>query len=253
MAGVGLRKKAARIQPWGFEGQHPRRARGAIVTETVSRGVATRHARGVILTVLATGGLASYALYAWSRRARPRVEDGTRLRTIAELGEGRFRVRGRIVPLETVPSAVDGARCVYVLRASVDPEQGLLRDVAHELRAFPFRVEDGTGAIEVDPACVLVDAPSAHGDAGLVVEQRLRAGEEVDVVARFRPCARGCAPYRGAGHLLEPVPDEADPPRVSPTAEPLAAEVVTPPGVALARGAAAVVLGASALLAWWIG
>jgi hypothetical protein len=162
-------------------------------------------------------------------------------------------VRGRIVPFETVPSAIDDARCVYVLRASVDPEQGVLRDVAHELRAFPFRVEDGTGAIEVDPACAVVDAPASLGDAGLVVEQRLRAGEEVDVVARFRPCARGSAPYRGAGILFEPMPDESDPPRVTPTAEPLVAGVVTPPSAALARGAAVAVLGASALLAWLMG
>jgi hypothetical protein len=209
----------------------------------------------MLVGVLAAGGLASYALVVWSRRAQPvRVEDGARRRAISQVGDGgRFRVRGRIVPFETVVSAVDGARCVYVMRASVDPEQGLLRDVAHELSAFPFRVDDGTGSIEVDPARVIVDAPPAHGDAGLVVEQRLRAGEEVEVVARFRSCARGCAPYRGAGALLEPVPDDADPPRVSPSAEPLDATMVTRTDVVIARGAAVGVLGLSVVLAWLMG
>lgn len=208
----------------------------------------------MLLTVLAAGGLGSAALAAWARRAVPRVaEDGTRRRAIAELGDGRFLVRGRIIPFETARSDVDGAACVYILRASVDPEQGLLRDVAHELRAFPFRVEDGTGSIEVDPRTVIVDAPTAHGDAGLVVEQRLRAGEEVEVVARFRSCARGCAPYRGAGALLEPVPDEADPPRVSPSRELLDASMVRPAAAAIAETAAMGVLGASVVLAWLMG
>jgi len=208
----------------------------------------------VVVTVLAVGGLASAALAAWSARARTRApEDGTRRRTIAELGEGRFRVRGRIVPFDTVVSEVDGARCVYILRASVDPSDGLLREVAHELCAFPFRVEDGTGSIEVDPRRVVVDAPPAHGDAGLVVEQRLRAGEEIDVVARFRPCARGCAPYRGQGPLIEPVPDDADPPRISPSAETLTPELAPPPEVAIARAAAGIVLGVSVLLGWLMG
>src|SRR5262249_1323289 len=148
--------------------------------------------------------------------------DGTRRRAIGALeGDGRFKVRGRVVPFETVASAIDGAPCVYVLRASVDPSSGLLREVEHELRAFTFRVEDGTGPVEVDPRAVVVDAPPVQGEAGLVVEQRLRAGEEVEVIARFRPCARGCAPYRGAGMLLEPAPDEGDPPRVTPSTEPL--------------------------------
>jgi hypothetical protein len=209
----------------------------------------------VDVTILALGGAASAALAAWSRRAssgRP-PEDGTRLRSIAELGEGRFRIRGRIVPFETTPSEVDGARCVFVLRASVDPSEGLLRDVAHELTSFTFRVEDGTGSVEVDPQRVIVDAPATHGDAGLVVEQRLRAGEEVDVVARFRPCSRGCAPYRGAGTLFEPIPDDDDPPRVAPSRESPAAGVVMRADVAIARAAAVVVLGVSALLGWLVG
>jgi hypothetical protein len=208
----------------------------------------------VLLTVLAAGSLASAALAVWSRRpAAPPTTDGTRRRTISALTDGRFKVRGRIVPFETVPSAIDGVPCVYVLRASVDPSAGVLRDVEHELRAFTFRVEDETGTIEIDPRTVVVDAPPVQGEAGLVVEQRLRAGEEVEVIARFRPCARGCAPYRGAGMLLEPVPDEADPPRVTPSTEPLDARLVTRPDVALARGAAWGVLGVSVVLAWLMG
>ncbi len=208
----------------------------------------------VVVTVLAAGGLASYALVAWATRAERRpAEDGTRLRPIAQLEQGRFRIRGRVVPLETVTSQVDDARCVYVLRASVDPGQGVLRDVAHTLEAFPFRVEDETGAVEVDPRTVIVDAPPAHGEAGLVVEQRIRAGEEVEVVACFRICARGAMPYRGAGTLFEPVPDGADPPRVSPRREALDPHVAPRAEATLARSAAALVLGASALLSWLLG
>jgi hypothetical protein len=242
MGTSGSGKEAGRIQPGGLQGQlHSRPPR--------------RHAEGIVsITILVVGGAASAALAAWSRRAAaPAPEDGTRLRAISQLGEGRFRIRGRVVPFETTESEVDGARCVFVLRASVDPSEGLLRDVAHELRAFSFRVEDGTGAVEVDPHHVIVDAPAAHGEAGLVVEQRLRAGEEVEVVASFRPCSRGCAPYRGAGTLFEPVPDETDPPRVSPSRESPGAGVVTRADVAIARAAALAVLGVSALLGWLVG
>lgn len=220
-------------------------------------GACASCSRVVLVTVLALGGATSAALAVWAARAKPvELAEGARRRAIAELSElqpGCFAVRGRVVPFETVASEVDGAPCVFVLRASVDPEQGVLRDVAHEVRAFRFRIEDGTGAIEIDPAHVIVDAPPAHGEAGLVVEQRLRAGEEVEVVARFRPCARGCAPYRGAGMLHEPVPDEASPPRVSPSKERLTPDVATPTEVVLARGAAAVVLGASWVAAWLLG
>lgn len=208
----------------------------------------------MLLTVLTAGGVVSSALVLWSARARrPPLEDGARLRTIAALGEGCFRVRGRVVALETTTSAIDGARCVYVLRGSVDPDEGVLREVTHELIAHAFRVYDGTGSIEVDPRAAHVDAPAVHGDAGLVVEHRLRAGEEVEVVASFRPCARGCAPYRGAGPLLEPVPNADDPPRVAPLLEPLGANVVTRADVVLARGAAIGVAGASLLLSWLMG
>jgi len=207
----------------------------------------------VLITVLTVGGVVSSGLVLWSARARkPPAMDGARRRTIAELGEGCFRVRGGVVLLDSTPSVIDGAACAYVLRASVDPDEGVLREVMHELFAHPFRIEDGTGAIEVDPRLAIIDAPAVQGDAGLVVEQRLRAGEEVELVASFRPCARGCAPYRGAGPLLEPVPSESDPPRVAAVVEPLAAGV---PGVdvVLARLAAASVMGASAVLAWLMG
>lgn len=206
------------------------------------------------LTIVALGAGASAVLAAWGRRrAEPPLEDGARTRTIAELGDGRFRVRGRIVPLETTTSEVDGATCVYVLRASVDPEQGVLRDVAYALEARPFRVEDGTGAIEIDPQHVIIDGRVAQGEAALVVEQRLCAGEEVEIVARFRPCARGAIPYRGEGRLFEPIPDESDPPRVAPSAEKTVAGLVPRGDVMFARAAAAVVLGASALLGWLVG
>jgi hypothetical protein len=212
------------------------------------------HAFGVLDVVVATGAIASAGLLWWSRRGRlPAPEDGVRRRTIAEVGDGRFRVRGRIVPRETAPSSVDGAACVYVLRGSVDPEQGIVRDVAYELVSFPFRIEDESGAIEIDPHTVIIDAPPLHGEAGLVVEQRLRAGEEVDVVGRFRTCARGCVPYRSDGPVLEPVPDPSDPPRVTPSREPVPMGMLESADATIARAAALGVFGASVVLAWLMG
>jgi hypothetical protein len=208
----------------------------------------------VIELVLAAGALASSGLLAWSSRGRrAEAADGVRRRAIGEVGDGRFLVRGRIVPIETAASAIDGARCVYVLRGSVDPEHGIVRDVAYELEAFPFRVEDETGVIEIDPRVVVIDAPPHHGEAGLVVEHRLRADEEVEVIACFRASPRGSMPYRATAPLLEPVPDASDPPRVTPTRETIASTIVPSVDRALARAAAAAVLGASVVLAWLIG
>lgn len=196
----------------------------------------------------------SAGLAAWSRRpARPVPTDHARRRTIRDLGEGRFLVRGRIVPYETSPSAIDGARCVFVLRASVSPDQRLLRDVEHELIAHRFRVEDETGALEIDPQEVVVDAPWIQGEAGLAVEQRLVAGDEVEVIARFRPSATGRTPYRREDGLFEPTPDPSDPPRVIPCREVLDPSLAPRVDVMLARSAAVAVLGASALLSWLLG
>lgn len=208
----------------------------------------------MLVTLVVAGGVVSAGLTAWSRRApRPTPTDHARRRTIRELEEGRFLVRGRVVPYETSPSAIDGARCVFVLRASVSPEKLLLRDVEHELVVHRFRVEDGTGALEIDPRQVVVDAPWIQGEAGLAVEQRLVAGDEVEVIARFRPSASGRTPYRREDGLYEPTPDPSDPPRVIPYREAIDPRLVPRADAILARGAAAFVLGASALLSWLLG
>jgi hypothetical protein len=142
---------------------------------------------------------------------------------IGELEPGRFRITGRVVPLETTPSLVDGAPCVYVERAEYrtlgTTAVPLLREVAHGATCHPFYLEDESGRLLVDPATTVIDCATARADGGLTVERRLRAGEEVSLVASFRRAEgdreEGEGPYRNAGRRWEPVADDAGPPRLS--------------------------------------
>ena len=67
----------------------------------------------------------------------------------------------------------------------------------------------------------LVDCATVTGDGGLVAERRLRAGEEIEIVASFRARdgvphdASDAGPYRDAAAGFEAGPDEVGPPRVS--------------------------------------
>lgn len=141
---------------------------------------------------------------------------------IAELEPGRYRVCGRIVPMQTSPSAVDGVDCVYIERAeyqTVGTGVPLLREVEHRAITHPFYLEDESGRIVVDPARTLIECARLTEDGGLTVERRLRAGEEVSLDATF---ALGEAsdeedrgPYRASARRFHPKPDELGPPRLS--------------------------------------
>lgn len=177
----------------------------------------------LVLVGLTTG----LGMVLWSVRRAPRVSirEAAARSSIAELGPGRFRITGRVVPIRTTASEVDGAPCVYVERARYEHVGGgflpLMREVAHGHSAHSFYLDDGSGRILVDPAASLLDCATATGDGGLVAERRLRAGEEIEIVACFR-ASDGCSfaeldegPYRAAASPLEPGPDDVGPPRIS--------------------------------------
>lgn len=177
----------------------------------------------LVLAGLVTG----LGMVVWSVRRVPRIalREAAARSSIAELAPGRFRVTGRVVPIRTTASEVDGAPCVYVERARYAPLGGgllpLLREVAHAHAAHAFYLDDGSGRILIDPTTSLIDCATATGDGGLVAERRLRAGEEIEIVASFRARdgaphdATDAGPYRDAATGFEAGPDEVGPPRVS--------------------------------------
>lgn len=158
------------------------------------------------------------------RRLVP-VREAIARRSISDLTPGRFRLTGRVMPLQTTPSGIDGSPCVYVEHAeyrTVGTELlPLLREVDHRVVAHPFHLEDGTGRLVVDPGRAVLDTVTIYGDEGLTAERRLRAGEEVELVASFqpRPLSDG-GPYRGSTRSWEAVADECGPPRLSFGVEP---------------------------------
>lgn len=165
------------------------------------------------------------ALLAWGRarlRAGRVLEEALPECTVAELEPGRFRLVGRVVPIETSPSVVDGVPCVYAERADYEMGAGvvpLLREVSHEAIAHPFYLEDGTGRLLVDPGMTLIECGTAIGDQGLTAERRLRVGEEIALSATFRRVELDTdgldGPYRASARQWEPVADETGPPRLS--------------------------------------
>lgn len=159
----------------------------------------------------------------WRARRGRRLPEAVRESAIADLEAGRFRVVGRVVPIETCPSAVDGADCVYAERAEYRSVGTglvpLLREVEHGALAFPFYLDDGTGRLLVDPGRALIECATATADGGLTAERRVRAGEEVSLVATFAPIDAerepGDGPYRAVARQWAPVADDAGPPRLS--------------------------------------
>lgn len=154
----------------------------------------------------ACGGAVLWAA-AWQRGRRATwIKDGARGSHISELTPGRFRVTGRVVPIATSPSGVDGAPCVYLERAEYRLVGSrlvpLLREIDHVGIAHPFLLDDGTGRVRIDPTWAVIDTATLETDGGLVAERRLRAGEEVEVVATFADaeleaaCDHRSGPYR---------------------------------------------------------
>lgn len=176
--------------------------------------------------VVGCAWIAGLLLLLWSRaraRASRTIEEALPECTIAELEPGRFRVRGRVVAIESTPSLVDGADCVYVERAEYQALGSnllpLLREVEHGAFCHPFYLEDDSGRILVDPAAALIDCASAIADGGLTAERRLRDGEEVSLAATFQPSAcaleDGEGPYRASARQWIAVADVTGPPRLS--------------------------------------
>jgi hypothetical protein len=207
---------------------------------------------GMIGSIALVGSLVGGGLLAWSTRRGAPVREGARSTSIATIGSGRYRVRGRVVAVATSPSAVDGAACVYILRGEVEPS-GIVREVRYELLAHAFLLDDGSGKVRVDPRSCVVDAPSVQGEAGLVVEHRIRVGEEIELVACFRPASASGMPYREGEDLLECEADASDPPRLAPSPEPLAEGLVRGAERTVARGAGAAIAFGSIVLAWLAG
>ncbi|MCB9604035.1 MAG: hypothetical protein H6721_11055 [Sandaracinus sp.] len=211
---------------------------------------------GLPFLLLAFGGAVGlFGAAAWrARRVRPPRSEATS-REVGSLDEGRFRVVGRIVPMRVLRSAVDGSDCVYVDVAEYRAFGGAVsREVAREIRATPFFVDDGTGLLLVDPREAEVDAVEVCEDLGLTAERRLRVGEEVEVVGAFRRVeveSEG-GPYRGASVAWSAVADGQGLPRISYRTAP---EMVIPGDelAAFFRGAAVLLVAAGTLIALFVG
>jgi hypothetical protein len=172
-----------------------------------------------------TGTAMGLGLFFWSvRRTRaPIPREAAIHSSIGDLTRGRFHIRGRVVPIRTTPSEIDGSACVYVERAHYAHVGGLvplLREVDHGYVAHRFFIDDGSGRVLVDPAESLIDCAVASGDGGLTAERRLRAGEDIELVASFRVDEQIDpgdldGPYRAARASWRPEPDACGPPRIS--------------------------------------
>ena len=140
---------------------------------------------------------------------------------ITDLSRGRFRLVGHIVPVVVTPSAIDGADCVFIERVEYETVGSQLLPVLREIDRWifehPFYIDDGTGSLLVDPRLLAVEATVLTEDEGLLAERRLRAGEEVEMVATFRPREGDGdgGPYRANARAWEPASDVCGPPRIS--------------------------------------
>jgi hypothetical protein len=215
----------------------------------------------VPLYVVAWGVVAGAAMVFWSVRRVPPlpVREGALQSKIADLAPGRFRVTGRVVPIHTTKSEIDGAPCVYVERARYSNVAlgflPLLREVSHSYAAHRFYLEDGSGRMLVDPSETLIECATATGDGGLVAERRLRAGEEIELIGRFQHADRASqpdldeGPYRTHASGLEPAPDDVGPPRISYRTEEGMQRAGPDEMTTFLRGAGAMMIASSLLLA----
>jgi hypothetical protein len=207
---------------------------------------------GVWFLLIGVGGAALlFGMAAIRARGRRTPRELVATRTIAELGEGRFRVVGRIAPMDTVRSPVDGTSCVFVDVVEYRDFGGALcREVSHEVRGVPFLVDDGTGLLLVDPREAEIEAVSVSEDHGLTSERRLRVGEEIEVIGTLRRIEVESAggPYRGASVAWGVVADERGAPQISYRTAP---DMVTPGDelAAFFRGAGVLLAAAGTLIA----
>ncbi len=197
------------------------------------------------------GGLGLLAVARRRARALEPIVEAVPSRTIAELETGRFKLVGRVAPIEVSPSAIDGAPCVFREQAeyrtvgrSLVP---LMREVGHQITAHPFWLDDGTGRILVDTVGISIEAVTLFEDDGMLAERRLRAGEEVEMVASFEPCSaeNDGGPYRVSSLSFRPVADDFGPPRLSYRTQPGMLRPLDE-GIAFLRGAGLVLMLCSA-------
>lgn len=177
--------------------------------------------------VMVVGAWAFGAVFLALSRMRARrdssIDEALPECAIADLSTGRFRVRGRVVAIQSTPSLVDGASCVYAERAEYRAYGTqfvpLLQEVEHSAVCHPFYLEDESGRLLVDPGDTLIDCATAIADGGLTAERRLRDGEEVSLCATFTPSPLdvddGEGPYRASARRWQPIADVTGPPRLS--------------------------------------
>lgn len=207
-----------------------------------------------VALVAATGAGLLWWAHARIRRRVP-VREAVARRTIDDLTPGRFRLIGRVVPILTTPSRIDRSPCVYVEHAeyrTVGSELvPLLREVEHRVVAHPFHLDDGTGRLMIDPRTAVLETVTLYEDEGLTAERRLRAGEEVELVASFRPrpLESDGGPYRGSSRSWEAVGDECGPPRLGFGHDPAGAIVAVDDFSSFLRGVGVVLLVLSAVFA----
>lgn len=175
------------------------------------------------LLVALTGSI-GFLLFLWARRRLQQlapIREAVSSRTVAELEAGRYRLTGTVVPIHTSQSAIDQSPCVYIEQAEYRRVGSglvpLLREVGHQIQAHVFYLEDETGKLLVDPAGAAIDAVTLYEDDGLIAERRLRAGEQVEVVATWqrRAVEADGGPYRANAAAWEPVEDQCGPPQIS--------------------------------------
>jgi len=125
----------------------------------------------------------------------------------------------------------------------------ILKQVSHVMRAHPFFLDDGTGRVMIDPASAVVDAITLVEDEGLLAERRLRAGEEIEVIASFTPreVESDGGPYRAGALAWEAVADGELPPQIGYSVEPSSIVAADETTVFL-RGLASFLFAAAALL-----
>lgn len=203
--------------------------------------------------------ISGFTLLLLARRRRLEVApllDAAQGSSIADLAHGRYRVTGRVVPIETSRSGVDGAPCVFLERAEYRVVGSrlvpLLREVEHRTLAHPFWLEDGSGRLLVDPSRAFVDAVTLDADEGLTAERRLRAGEEIELIACFAPRERVAmaedGPYRSRAVAWEAVDDPQCPPRITYRTD-ASMLVASDETVGLLRGMGGLMMGVSLVIA----
>ncbi len=184
-----------------------------------------------------------------ARKLRP-VREGAPTRAISDLEDGRFRIVGKVIPTETTQSTLDGLDCVFVEHAEyVSVHATVRRETEHTIVSHPFFVDDGSGRAFVDPAGAVIDAVTLWEDGGLTGERRVRAGEEIEVVATFGQIdvEEDGGPYRGSARVWAAVDDSYSPPKISYRTQP---DMVMPSDdlTAFLRGAGVIMAAVSGLI-----